>query len=71
MREAGIIERASGAICNPTRWLVKSNGDLRPCLDARLLNSVIEEDRESPPIMHELVQEFENVHFFFEIRFNE
>ena len=60
----GIIERASGPICNPTRWVVKSSGDLRPCLDARLLNSVIEDNREAPPIMHELVQEFENVRCF-------
>ena len=37
MKETGIIERASGSICNPTRWVVKSSGDLRPCLDARLV----------------------------------
>ena len=64
MREAGIIERASGSICNPIRWIVKNNGDLRPCVDARLLNSVIEDDRESPPIISEMVQEFSNVNFY-------
>ena len=67
MKEGGIIERASGSICNPMRWIVKSNGDLRLCIDARLLNSVIEDDRESSPIMSEMMQEFSNVNYYTKI----
>ena len=67
MKETGIIERASGSICNPMRWIVKTSGDLRPCIDARLLNSVIEDDRESPPIISEMVQEFSNVNYYTKI----
>ena len=64
MKEAGVIERACGSICNPMRWVVKSDGSLRPCLDARLLNNVIKDDRESPPIISEIIQDFTNVKYF-------
>ena len=64
MKDMGIIERACGSICNPVRWIVKSNGDLRPCLDARWLNSMIENDHESPPIISEIIQEFSNVNYY-------
>ena len=64
MKEAGIIERASGSVCNPLRWIIKSNGDLRPCLDARMLNNIIEDDHESPPIISEILQEFTNINYF-------
>ena len=36
---------------------------MRPCLDARALNKVIEDDRESPPIISELIQEFTDVQY--------
>ena len=64
MKDMGIIERACGSICNPIRWIVKSRGDLRPCLDARWLNSMIENDHESPPIISEIIQEFSNVNYY-------
>ena len=64
MRQMGIIERACGSICNPMRWMVKSSGDLRPCLDARMLNKMIEDDHESSPIISEMVQDYANVNYY-------
>ena len=64
MKETGIIERACGSIYNPMRWIIKENGDLRPCIDARLLNNIIEDDHEGPPIISEILQEFVNIHYF-------
>lgn len=60
----GIIERAISPHCNPLRVVGKSDEDIRICLDARVLNSMIEDDREAPPIINEMLQEYEEVLFY-------
>lgn len=64
MLNAGVIERAISPYCNPLRIVMKKKDEIRLCLDARKLNENIEDDCESPPIIDELLQDFENVSFY-------
>ena len=57
----GVIERSISPYCNPLRIVQKKDGRLRICLDARLLNQVIESDNESPPIITDLMQKYHGV----------
>ena len=67
MQNSGIIERSVSPYCNPLRIVSKSNDDVRICLDARQLNSAVEDDHEAPPVIHELLQEFDKCKFFSKI----
>ena len=58
MLDAGVIEIAISPFCNPLRIVKKSDGTVRICLDARHLNTYVEDDHESPPIISELMQKF-------------
>ena len=64
MVEAGVIERAISHFCNPLRIVGKEDGTVRVCLDARLINKVIEDDQESPPLVNELLQKFHAASWF-------
>lgn len=61
MLESGIIERADSPYCNPLRIVIKNDNSVRVCLDARFINEIIEDDHESPPLIHELLQKFYGV----------
>lgn len=58
MEDDGIRERCDGCYCNPLRIVIKNDGSVRVCLDARFINSIIEDDHESPPLVSELLQKF-------------
>lgn len=59
----GIIERSSSEYCNPLRIVKKVNGEVRICLDARMLNKYVIDDNESPPLIEEIVQKHEGVQY--------
>lgn len=61
MEKAGIIERSDASYCNPLRVVIKNNGEVRVCLDARYINDIIEADQEMPPLVSELMQRFHGV----------
>ena len=58
MEKAGIMERAISPNCNPLRIVIKENKSVQPCLDARQLNKILEDDLESPPLIGELLQKY-------------
>lgn len=64
MINTGVIERAISPYCNPLRVVNKNDGDIRLCLDARKLNENIEDDCEAPPIISEILQDFDSVKIF-------
>ena len=48
MLEKGIIQRSSSPYINPTVSVIKKDGIVRLCLDARRLNDILLEDWECP-----------------------
>uniref|UniRef100_A0A6V7LHY6 RNA-directed DNA polymerase n=1 Tax=Bracon brevicornis TaxID=1563983 RepID=A0A6V7LHY6_9HYME len=60
MLNMGIIEHSNSQYCNPLRIVMKKDGSVRCCLDARFLNNVIEGDNESPPRIDEVMQKYLN-----------
>lgn len=63
MVEWGVIERAPTQYINPLVTVIKKNGEVRLCLDARKLNQCIVQDRESPTSPDEILQRFEKIAF--------
>lgn len=64
MLRDGIIERSDSPYCSPLRVVMKPNGQIRLCLDARFINELIEDDHESPPLINEIIRNFHGVDFF-------
>lgn len=60
MLSGGIIEASDSPYCNPIRVVIKGDDSVRICLDARYINSILESDHESPPMIH-LMQKFHGV----------
>lgn len=60
---AGIIELSDSKYCNPLRIVIKSEGSVRVCLDARYISSIIESDHKCPPLISELIQKFYGIKF--------
>uniref|UniRef100_A0A1Y1LVD3 RNA-directed DNA polymerase n=1 Tax=Photinus pyralis TaxID=7054 RepID=A0A1Y1LVD3_PHOPY len=60
MLDNNIIERSSSPFVNPIVIVNKPGGAVRICLDARKLNQIIEEDRNSPPNLEEVLERFDN-----------
>ncbi|XP_043471737.1 uncharacterized protein LOC122504619 [Leptopilina heterotoma] len=63
MLDLKIIERADCSYCSPLRIVIKDDGTVRICLDARFINEIIEDDHESPPLINELLQKYYGVTF--------
>lgn len=63
MLDLNIIERADCSYCSPLRIVIKDDGTVRICLDARFINEIIEDDHESPPLINELLQKYYGVTF--------
>lgn len=59
----GILEKSDSPFSNPIVVVEKKDGTVRICLDARELNKILIQDRESPPPMEELLQKFDGVKF--------
>ncbi|XP_062714830.1 uncharacterized protein LOC134291298 [Aedes albopictus] len=64
MEEWGIISRAPTAFINPLVVTMKKSGEVRVCLDARRLNTVMEKDNEKPPDVQQIVQKFSDIRIF-------
>ena len=63
MMEGGIIERSVSHYSNPLVVVIKKDGGVRLCLDARKINQIIIPDRESPESINEIFQKFSGVRF--------
>lgn len=63
MLEARVIEKCNVSYCNPIRIVIKSDGTVRICLDARFINVIIESDHEAPPLVYELLQKFQGISY--------
>lgn len=59
MEEGGIIQRRASPYCNPITVVCKRDGQVRICLDARRLNTVVVDAQERPMLMSEALQRFE------------
>lgn len=61
MDNRGIIESSTSKHCNPLRIVIKNDGTVRVCLDARYVNNNIESDHETPLLICELLQKFDGI----------
>ena len=61
--EGGIIERSVSHYSNPLVVVIKKDGRVRLCLDARRINQIIIPDRESPESINEIFQKFSGVRY--------
>ena len=68
MLEMGIIEPGPSAYVNPLITVVKKDGSVRVCLDARKLNSRTVPQTDAPQPMEELLQTFHEVKYFSTLR---
>ena len=55
MESMGIIRRSRSEYCSPSRIVLKENGDVRVCLDARYLNKLVVANNESPQQLEQLL----------------
>jgi len=58
-----IIEKSDSEFCNSLRIVKKTNGQIRVCFDARMLNKYIEMDNESSSLINEILQKHEGVQY--------
>ena len=56
MEAMGIIRRSRSEYCSPSRIVLKKNGDVRVCLDARYLNKIVVANNETPQQLEQLLQ---------------
>ena len=63
MLEGGIIERSVSTYSNPLVVVIKKDGRVRLCLDARKINQIIIPDWESPEAIEEIFQKFSGVKY--------
>ena len=62
-QELGIIRRSTSPYINPLVVVIKKDGTIRLCLDARKLNEKLVSDYESPPGVEEIFLKCKNVNF--------
>lgn len=70
MLEMNVIEYSDAEYCSPLRIVIKADGSVRVCLDARFINEIIEADNEAPPIITELMQKFFGTTFMSTVDFS-
>ena len=63
MMEGDIIERSVSPYSNPLVVVIKKDGRVRLCLDARKINQIIIPDRESPEPINKIFQKFSRVKY--------
>lgn len=61
MLDFGVIERANSPYINPLVTVIKKDGRVRICLDARRINSVTVPDFEGPPPINEILAQCKNM----------
>lgn len=57
LEQDGIITRIASPYANPITAVKKKDGTIRLCLDARYINNLMEADSESPPRIHDILQQ--------------
>lgn len=65
----GVIERSDAPYNNPLVTVVKTDGSIRLCLDARKLNTIILPTRDSSPPIDEILAKFNNKNIFSSLDF--
>ena len=63
IRDRDIIERSVSPYSNPLVVVIKKDGKVRLCLDARRINQIIIPDRESPEPIDKIFQKFSGVKY--------
>ncbi|XP_022180235.1 uncharacterized protein LOC111040601, partial [Myzus persicae] len=63
MLTLGIIEKSTSPWSSPIVCIEKKNGELRLCLDARKINTVIIPDRECPTNLEETLMKFQGMKY--------
>jgi len=66
----GVIERSDSPYNNPLVTVVKADGSIRLCLDARKLNTIILPTRDASPPIDEILAKFNNKSFFSSLDFS-
>jgi len=66
----GVIERSDSPYNNPLITVIKTDGSLRLCLDARKLNTIILPTRDSSPPIDDILAKFHNKSFFSSLDFS-
>lgn len=69
MLEWGVIERSDSAYNNPLVTVVKPDGSIRLCLDARKLNTIILPTRDTSPPIDEILAKFNKKSIFSSLDF--
>lgn len=64
MIEWGVIERSDSPYNNPLVTVIKSDGSIRLCLDARKLNTLILPTRDASPPIDEILAKFHSKSYF-------
>jgi len=66
----GVIERSDSPYNNPLVTVIKADGTLRLCLDARKLNTIILPTRDASPPIDDILAKFNNKSFFSSLDFS-
>lgn len=70
MLKWGVIERSDAPYNNPLVTVVKTDGSIRLCLDARKLNTIIFPTRDASPPIDDILAKFNNKSFFSSLDFS-
>lgn len=70
MLKWGVIERSDSPYNNPLVTVVKTDGTIRLCLDARKLNNIVLPTRDASPPVDEILAKFHNKCFFSSLDFS-
>lgn len=69
MLEWGVIERSDSPYNNPLITVIKTDGSIRLCLDARRLNTIIIPTRDTSPPIDDILAKFNNKSIFSSLDF--
>lgn len=70
MIQWGVIERSDSPYNNPLVTVIKTDGSIRLCLDARKLNTIILPTRDASPPIDDILAKFNNKSFFSSLDFS-
>lgn len=70
MLQWGVIERSDSPYNNPLVTVIKTDGSIRLCLDARKLNTIILPTRDASPPIDDILAKFDNKSFFSSLDFS-
>lgn len=64
IEKQGVIKKAATEYINPLVVVIKKNGDIRLCLDAREINDRMENDHAQPPTLDEVFRRIGNKKYY-------